>query len=179
MQQIPPLMRFIYRNYIQTKKGGFFMKKIKGLVTVFLIGVLVLCPIYASAEVSDGITEIMYPEVYLDDVVADNMTRAMSSGTVTFNRDSSTKGSGYASINTTGIADYIKITITLQQAASGSSSYSNSSQDSVTKTVYDTSHIRKNFSFKVTSSKNYRVKVVVKDKINGVVSTRTLYKKLT
>lgn len=154
------------------------MTKIRLLVIAMLIGTLMMCPIYAAAETPEGITEIEYPPVYLDEVDED-MARGVSSGVIAFDRVSSTLGEGYATINTTAVADYIKITVTLQQAPSGSSTYSNSSQDPVTKTVYDKKLINKNFSFKITSTKNYRVKVVVKDKINGVISTRTLYKKLT
>ncbi len=155
------------------------MKKRKSCVIVFLICTLLLSPAYVLADTPEDITEIIYPEVYLDEVEGDTMSRAVSSGTISFKRDSSTSASGYATINTTAVADYIKVTVTLQQAASGSTNYTNSNQDPVTRTVYDNNYIRKTFTFKVTSTKNYRVKVVVKDKINGVVSTKTLYKKLS
>lgn len=155
------------------------MKKTKLGVIVLLIVTLLMCPIYATAETPEGITEIVYPEVYLDDVDESMMPRTVSSAVITFSRESSTVGSGYASAYTTTTADYIKVTVTLQQAASGSSTYSNSSQDPVTRTLYDTDYIRKAYSFNVTTTKNYRVKVVIKDKTNGVISTKTLYKKLS
>lgn len=152
------------------------MKKIKLLVITALIGTLMMCPIYAAAETPEGITEIEYPPVYLDD---ENMARTVSTIVASFVQESSTSASGSASAYATGVATYIKLTVTLQQAALGSSSYTNSSQDPVTKTVYNTNYLTKSFSFKVSNSKKYRVKIVVKDKLNGVVSTRTFYKKMT
>lgn len=153
------------------------MKKMKSVVIVLLVGVLFLCPIYASADAGEKITERVYPEVYLDDSM--DIERSISTISAKFTRESSTLGEGRVNAYATGKADYIKVTVTLQQAASGSSSYSNSSQDPLTKTVYDTNYITKAFSFTVTNNKNYRVKIVVKDKINGVISTRTFYKKMT
>lgn len=154
------------------------MTKIRLLVIAMLIGTLMMCPIYAAAETPEGITEIEYPPVYLDEVDED-MARTVSGSNISFDRESSTKASGRATIFTSTIASYIKITVTLQQAPKGSTSYTNSSQGSVSKTVYDTNYIAKTYSFNVTTTKNYRVKVVVKDEINGVIYTRTLYKKLT
>lgn len=151
------------------------MTKIRLLVIAMLIGTLMMCPIYAAAETPEDITEIEYPPVYLDE----NMARSISTLTASFNQETSTSASGRATAYAVGTASYIKITVTLQQAPSGSSNYTNSSQDPVTKTVYDTNYITKTYTFKVSNSKNYRVKIVVKDKIDGVVSTRTSYKKMT
>lgn len=152
------------------------MKKIKLLVIVTVIGTLLMCPIYAAADTPEGITEITYPEVYLDD---ENMARTVGTLVASFSQESSTKASGSATAYTAGTASYIKMTVTLQQAASGSSNYTNSSQSAVTKTVYDTHYITKSYSFTVSNTKNYRVKIVVKDKTNGVISTKTFYKKMT
>lgn len=154
------------------------MKKIRLSVIAMLIGTLMMCPIYAAAETPEDITEIEYPPVYLDEV-DENMTRTANSLVSSFVQESSTSASGYATATVSGIASYIKITVTLQQAAKGSSTYTNSSQDPVNKTVYNTNYITKTFSFKVSNTKNYRVKIVVKDKINSVVSTKTFYKKMT
>ena len=68
MHENPLLMRYID---ITNLKEGFFMKKIRLLVIAALIGTLMMCPIYAAAETPEGITEIVYPEVYLDDVDED------------------------------------------------------------------------------------------------------------
>lgn len=154
------------------------MKKIRLFVVAMLIGTLMMCPIYAAAETPEGITEIEYPPVYLDEVDED-MARTVSTMAVSFKQESSTSASGRTVATVFGIADYIKITVTLQQAPSGSTSYTNSSQNPVTKTVYDASSITKTYSFTVSNSKNYRVKIVIKDKTNGVVSTKTYYKKMT
>lgn len=154
------------------------MKKIRLLVIATLIGTLMMCPIYAAAETPENVTEIVYPEVYLDDL-DENMVRTVGNAIVSFNQDSSTSASGRSSIYTTTIATYIKITVTLQRAQLGSSSYSDTSQDPATKTVYNTNYIYKQYSFNVSNSYNYRIKVVVKDKSNGVVSTKTFYKKMT
>lgn len=154
------------------------MTKIRLLVIAMLIGTLMMCPIYAAAETPEGITEIEYPPVYLDEV-DENMARTVGTITSSFEQNTATSASGYANVTVFGVAEYIKITVTLQQAASGSSSYTNSSQAAVTKTVYDTNYITKTFSFKVSNTKNYRVKIVIKDKTNGVISTKTYYKKMT
>jgi len=152
------------------------MKKVRLLVIAMLIGTLMMCPLYAAAETPEGITEIEYPPVYLDD---ENMARTVTGSTISFNQDTTTKASGRSTIYTAAVASYIKITVTLQQAPKGSSTYTNSSQASVTKTVYNTNYIVKSYTFNVSNTKDYRIKVVVKDKINGVVYTRTLYKKMT
>lgn len=154
------------------------MKKIRLSVIAMLIGTLLMCPVYAAAETPEGITEIEYPPVYLDEVDEDNV-RAVSTIVSSFVQESATSASGHANATVTGIASYIKMTVKLQQAASGTSNYTDSSQASLSKTVYNTNYITKTFSFKVSNSKNYRVKIVIKDKINGVVSTRTYYKKMT
>ena len=154
------------------------MKKIRLSVIAMLIGTLMMCPIYAAAETPEDITEIEYPPVYLDEV-DENMARTVSTIAASFVQKSSTSASGDATAFVVGTASYIKMTVTLQQAASGSSSYSNSSQDPVSKTVYNTHYVNKLYTFKVSNSKNYRVKIVVKDKTNGVISTKTFYKKMT
>lgn len=154
------------------------MKKIRLSVIAMLIGTLLMCPVYAAAETPEGITEIEYPPVYLDEVDED-MARTVASIVASFDQKTSTSASGNATVNVFGLADYIKITVTLQQAASGTTSYTNSSQDPVSKTVYNTNYITKSYTFKVSNSKNYRVKMVIKDKTNGVISTKTYYKKMT
>ncbi len=154
------------------------MKKIRLAVIATVIGTLLLCPIYAAAETPEGITEVEYPPVSLDEV-DDNMARTVSGYTISFNQDSSTKASGRAVVYTSTIASYIKITVTLQQAAKGTTNYTNSTQVSSSKTVYNVNSIVKTYSFNITSTKDYRIKVVVKDKTNGVISTKTIYKKMT
>lgn len=154
------------------------MKKIRLSVIAMLIGTLLMCPVYAAAETPEGITEIEYPPVYLDEVDED-MARAVGTIVSSFTQDSSTSASGYVNASTYGVASYIKVTVTLQQAPNGTTNYTNSTQSAVSKTVYNTNYITKSFSFKVSNSKEYRVKIVIKDKINSVISTKTYYKKMT
>lgn len=72
----------------------------------------------------------------------------------------------------------LSATITLQQAAKGSNSYRKTSQAAVTKTVRNSRTLSKAFRFTISTTKKYRVKVVVKEHVGGTVSTKAYYKNL-
>ena len=104
---------------------------------------------------------------------------AVGTAVLSFYRDSSSVGKGSVSVISTGTPEYLKATATLQYAEKNSNTYKNSSQAKVTKTVYNTRSLKKYFSFSISTGKKYRIKTVISDKINGVVSTKTYYKNMT
>jgi hypothetical protein len=67
--------------------------------------------------------------------------------------------------------------ITLQEASSGSSFYSDSSQSTKTKTAKGGT-IRHNTNFSLEKNKDYRVKVTLTDYFSGTSVSKTYYKYL-
>lgn len=105
--------------------------------------------------------------------------QSIGSGKISFKKVSPTVAKGSATIATTTVANSIEIAIILQESKNSSTPYTNSGQPPVIKKVYNKNSISKSFSFKITSRKRYRVKVVIKDVVNGK-STKTIkYKKMT
>ncbi|MHC1723934.1 MAG: hypothetical protein AB9836_12110 [Aminipila sp.] len=93
-----------------------------------------------------------------------------------FVADSSKSATATVRATSSGETPYITSKMTLQSAALGSSSYSNvSGVSSSSRTVYDTTIILHSCDFPITSSKDYRVKIQLTDKVNGVESTVTSY----
>ena len=89
---------------------------------------------------------------------------------------------GFASVyaHSSGYASFITSKVTLQSAPLGSSSYTTVSGLSPSiYTVYDSVYIQHLCSFPITSTKNYRIKIEITDKVNGKQSTYTTYKVLT
>ena len=89
---------------------------------------------------------------------------------------------GFADIyaHSSGYASIITSKVTLQSAPLGSSSYTTVSGLSPSiYTVYDSAYIQHLCSFPITSTKNYRIKIEITDKVNGKQSTYTTYKVLT
>ena len=73
---------------------------------------------------------------------------------------------------------YITTTITLQEAASGSSNYSDVPGSSSTKTSYSSPHYQAKV-YNTESSKKYRIKVNIIAKCTGSYDNVTQYKDLT
>lgn len=92
-----------------------------------------------------------------------------------FIADSSTKATASVQATSSGKTPYITSKITLQSAALGSNSYSNVSDSTKTKTVYDSSGITHVVIYSISSKKDYRVKIQLTDEVNGVESTTTTY----
>ena len=112
----------------------------------------------------------------------DNSVAPMTIGSyvVSFDAANSVRGDVDLYASSTGMASYIKSKITLQSAPLGSASYTNVSGvlPSIY-TVYNQSYIKHLCSFPISSSKNYRIKIEVTDKVNGKEATVTLYKTLS
>ena len=107
-------------------------------------------------------------------------TMTVGSYVISFVERSSVRGDVDVYAHSTGLASYITSKITLQSAPLGSSLYSNvSGVLPSTQTVYNQIYINHLCSFPISSSKNYRIKIEITDKVNGKVSTTTLYKTLT
>ena len=97
-----------------------------------------------------------------------------------FTSSSDVVGDAYVYAVSSGIASYITSKITLQSAPSGSSSYTNvPGVTPSTYTVYNRSSIAHLCSFPISTTKNYRIKIELTDKVNGKVATVTRYKNLT
>ena len=109
-----------------------------------------------------------------------NQMRTPISYLISFTAANSVRGDVDSYVSCSGYASYIKSKITLQSAPLGSASYTNvSGVLPSTYTVYNTSYIDHICSFPISSGKNYRIKVEVTDKVNGKISTVTLYKTLS
>lgn len=101
-------------------------------------------------------------------------SRASSSANLVFKKIATTKAKAQVATTRAG-ASYIKSTIKLQVKKDGS--YKNVSNGTATKTSteYYINHI---CTFKISSSKQYRIKASVQCKQNGVTRTNTYYKTL-
>ena len=112
----------------------------------------------------------------------DNSIAPMTIGSyvISFKAANSVRGDVDVYAHSIGLASSITSKITLQSASLGSASYSNVSGVSPsTYTVYNQPYIKHLCTFPITSSKNYRIKIEITDKVNGKGSTVTLYKTLT
>ena len=99
---------------------------------------------------------------------------------ISFTAISSTSARAHVYGRSSNGVEFIKSKITLQSAPKGSSSYSNvSGVDPEIYTVYDSLTINHLCTFPITSSKNYRIKVELTDKVNGKQYTVTKYQALT
>ena len=120
---------------------------------------------------------VAYAESNGDDSIE---TMTIGSYVVSFDAANSVRGDVDLYASSTGMASYIKSKITLQSAPLGSASYTNvSGVLPSTYTVYNQSDIKHLCSFPISSSKNYRIKIEVTDKVNGKEATVTLYKTLS
>ncbi|MFV0518303.1 MAG: hypothetical protein ACK5MV_12990 [Aminipila sp.] len=107
-------------------------------------------------------------------------TRTVNGISKSFIASSSTKATATVQASSSGITPFMTSKITLQSASLGSSSYSNVSGVSPeSRTVYDRSSISHVVSFPISSSKDYRVKIELTDKVNGIESTTTTFCYLT
>ena len=135
---------------------------------ILLMIVTLLIPTFGS---------VAYAESNGDDSIE---TMTIGSYVVSFDAANSVRGDVDLYASSTGMASYIKSKITLQSAPLGSASYTNvSGVLPSTYTVYNQSYIKHLCSFPISSSKNYRIKIEVTDKVNGKEATVTLYKTLS
>lgn len=110
--------------------------------------------------------------------VAFAQERMITSTTSSFVRDSNTKGTATLVARTSNVTDpSITSIITLQEAPLGTTNFVNSNVDPEEKSVSRSiiSHI---VTFNITTTKEYRVKMVVKDVVDGITYTNTIYENL-
>ena len=104
----------------------------------------------------------------------DYQPRSVSTYSITF------KSTGDVTVSATSsepLCDKIVSKITLQEAAKGSSSYSDSSQSTKTKTSKE-GMIQHKEKFSLVKNKDYRVKVTLTDYFGGDSISKTYYKYL-
>ncbi|WP_027400271.1 hypothetical protein [Anaerovorax odorimutans] len=93
-----------------------------------------------------------------------------------FERESNTSAYSIISASTYTTASYIKGTVTLQEYDSGSwVTASGVSPITQTQTEYDTAGFYMVSNWNLQKGKNYRLKIVIKDKCGSVTSTITRY----
>lgn len=157
------------------KKSITFRKK----VCITLVACLfACCPVAAmatNAQISPD-AGMVESEEHLE--APGISVKAVATSRIVFSRQSDSVGTGSASFTSSKTPNSLSATITLQQAAKGSNSYRKTSQAAVTKTVRNSRILSKEFRFTISTTKKYRVKVVVKENVGGTVSTKTYYKNL-
>ena len=147
---------------MNSKKHNTKLRMLIALLTLFAL----LLPTFSSYAAAGGGN------------VAEPAT--IVSGSFSFVETSSNSARAHIFANSSGTASYITSKVTLQSASLGSSSYSTVSGLSPSiYTVYEKNCIDHICSFPITSSKNYRIKIDITDKVNGKISTTTTYKTLT
>ena len=136
-------------------------------ILVVLMIVLLMIPAFGSAAYAES-----------EEDSAQTMT--IGSYIISFEAVNSVRGDADIFASSIGMASYITSKVTLQSAPLGTSTYTNvTGVLPSTHTVYNTTGITHLCSFPITSSKNYRIKIEITDKVNGKTSTATLYKTLS
>ena len=137
-------------------------------ILVILMIVALMIPAFGSAAYAEGETANSGP------------MRTPASYLISFNETSTYQALADVYVSCSGLASSITSKITLQSAPLGSSAYSNvTGVLPSTKTVYNTSCITHICTFPISPAKNYRIKIVVTDVVNGKEATATFYKNLT
>lgn len=151
------------------------MYKSKYLLIILVLSIFCFTSQTADAKLHTACSHDL-PSIHTNNYIA---PQSIGSGKISFKKVSPTVAKGSASVATTSVANSIEIAITLQETKGTSTTYTNSSQPPVIKKVYNKNSISKSFSFKITSVKRYRVKVVIKDVVKGKSTKTTKYKKMT
>lgn len=103
-------------------------------------------------------------------------TRQVGSMTADLVRESNTSAYSHITAATFSRAEYIKATLTLQEYKSGSwVTATGVSPVTQTYTDTDTASFMMTSDWNLISGKNYRVKVYIQDKSNGITSSNTVY----
>lgn len=157
------------------KKSIEFRKKVCITLAACLFACCPVAAMATDAQISPDVG-IVESEEHLE--APSVSIKAVSRAQIKFYRQSSTMGTGSASFTSSRTPNSLTATITLQQAAKGSNAYRKTSQASVTKTVHNSRALSKEFRFTISTTKKYRVKVVVKENVGGTVSTKIYYKNL-
>ena len=172
MKQFPyavcPLCILCNIHALFSRKEQKMKNKKTSKILILLMIVTLLIPAFGSAAYAKSDT--------------DNSIAPMTAAVIRYSFDatSNVKGDAYVYASCTGIATFITSKITLQSAPLGSASFTNVSGvlPSI-QTVYDRSNITHLCSFPISTSKNYRIKIEITDKVNGKQATVTKYKTLT
>lgn len=100
----------------------------------------------------------------------------LASASIEFYRTGTSTAESAISADTYSAAEYIKVTATLQEYNYSTSTWSNTSGISPkSKTVYNVNSIYMVNTWTTSSSKTYRLKVVIEDKVGSVTTTGTFY----
>lgn len=163
---MPKMFKFTSKYKFLMKKEKITMRR-KRLTTI-LVSVLLI----ASAFSSSAVFAAMPP-----DNTADPQT--IQSCTFSFKATSSTKATATVSATSSGDTPFITSKITLQSAPLGTTKFTDVSGSTKTKTVEDQISILHTCTFNITSDKEYRIKIQLTDKVDGIQVTKTYYQALT
>lgn len=106
--------------------------------------------------------------------------QSISSVSATFVETSSTKGLVTASTICSGSPTSLSVTLTLQSAPLGKTTFTDvSGVDPYTYTVENSRSLMTQKTFSISSSKDYRVKIEVTEITKGIKNTQTAYVKLS
>lgn len=137
-----------------------------------LITSIVLVLLLASAFSSSAVFAAMPPDDTID-------PQSIVMCTSSFIAQSSTKAKAEIYATNSGSTPYITSKVTLQSASLGSTNFSDvSGVDPVVYTVENQSYISHKCYFTITSNKEYRIKIELTDKVNGIITTKTYYESL-
>ncbi len=157
------------------KKSIKFRKKVCITLAACLFACFPATAMAAEPQVSPDV-DMVESEEHLE--APGVSVKAIARTRIIFSRQSNSVGAGYVYFSSRKTPSSLNATITLQQAAKGSNTYQKTPQAAVTKTVRNSRTLNKEFRFTISTTKKYRVKVVVKENVGGTVSTRTYYKNL-
>lgn len=141
-------------------------RKFRTLIAVITLFALLL-PTFSSYAAAGGGGNVAEPNTVV-------------STAISFTEKDDTTGFASIYAHSSGYASFITSKVTLQSAPLGSTSFTTVSGVSPSiYTVYDSPYIKHLCSFPITSTKDYRIKIEITDKVNGKQATYTTYQKLT
>lgn len=150
------------------------------LVSLIILALLVSTTVFGFADENEEMND---GEELLENVLLENNDPFWSTMSVqmmcslAFNRKTSTTAEAIVRVLADAVGDTFTSTITLQKLSS-SGSYVNTSAAPAVQTLKNEDILNHKATFKIGSSNNYRIKVVVKLKKNGATTSNTFYKKM-
>jgi len=102
----------------------------------------------------------------------------LTSASIAFNRINLSQSLAEVNLNVTGTIEYIKTTITLQEADPDTGVYSDVPGSTITKTAYSSPYYHARV-YNTSSSKKYRIKVKISTKCTESSNSSTKYKVLS
>ena len=142
------------------------MKKMKKISAVLVLAMM-LASIFSSS--------IAFAAMPPDNTASPNTIMSCVSS---FVATSSTRARAEISATSSGQTPFITSEITLQSAPLGTTRFTNVKDSTLTKTVEGQTSILHVCNFGITSDREYRIKVKLTDKVNGIQVTKTYYKDL-